>query len=138
MSPACAEPVRSLASAFVSYVTNGRVFLVVNAARLGQHGGMAHGEVGPGDDVPLEDNRAVSAAEGLHPTAARLVDQVRRSGEFTAETWREISQVMDDLSDLDLRAILEAVGTTARARPDYTPFGGAAAPDVAPLRPRAD
>jgi hypothetical protein len=57
----------------------------------------------------------------LHPTAARLVDQVRRSGEFTAETWRDISQAMDELSDTDLRAILEAVGSTvgpaARPRP---------------------
>ena len=97
---------------------------------------MAEGEIRPGQSTrPGAEDRAGVIVGGLHPVAARLVEQVSRSGEFTAETWREISQVMDDLSDVDLRAILEAVGATARGRASLSP---SKSPPDPPLRPRGD
>ena len=93
---------------------------------------MAEGEIRPGQSTrPGAGEPAAVVVDGLHPVAARLVEQVNRSGEFTAETWREISQVMDDLSDVDLRAILEAVGATARGRAPLSR-------SEPPLRPRGD
>ena len=63
-------------------------------------------QVAPGDSGP-----------SLHPDAARLIQEVRASGEFTEDTWRRLSQAMDDLTDTDLAAVLEEIGRSAAHKP---------------------
>ena len=52
------------------------------------------------------------AQENLHPAAARLIAEIRASGEFTTETWQRLFLAMDDLADDDLAAVLEEIGRT--------------------------
>lgn len=73
-------------------------------------------QLGPADD----DREPISPREmerPVHPAAARLIEEVRTSGEFTEDTWRRLSQAMDDLSDADLAAVLEEIGRSAVRQP---------------------
>ena len=70
-----------------------------------------------GDDRPSGSERREVTPDGIarpiHPAAARLIEEVRASGEFTEDTWRNLSRAMDDLDDVDLAAVLEEIGRTA-------------------------
>ena len=57
------------------------------------------------------------AERPVHPAAARLIEEIRATGEFTDQTWERLSRAMDDLSDADLSRVLEEIGHTARKRP---------------------
>jgi hypothetical protein len=52
----------------------------------------------------------------VHPAAARLIREIRATGEFTDETWERLSRAMDDLNDADLSLVLEEIGLTARKK----------------------
>lgn len=57
-----------------------------------------------------------SAERRMHPAAERLIEEIRSTGEFTAETWGRRSRTIDDLSDADLALVLTEVGLTARKK----------------------
>jgi hypothetical protein len=62
------------------------------------------------------ERQAVRPERALHPAAARLIREIRATGEFTDETWERLSRAMDDLSDADLSLVLEEIGMTARKK----------------------
>jgi hypothetical protein len=66
-----------------------------------------------GQETAFPDESSGDTNSSLHPDAARLIQEVRASGEFTEDTWRRLSQAMDDLSDTDLTAVLEEIGRSA-------------------------
>ena len=60
-----------------------------------------------------------------HPAAVDVIAGIEREGAFTFAAWRRLNDVLDELREADLEAVLAAIARARRAR--QAGLGGRAA-----------